>query len=347
MRRPRVAPAAAGLAALCLALSLTGCQGARDRSGQAGSATTSPPGSTAPTTSTNAPAPSAREPTVQAVIDLDGMEAYGLAVHREAVWAITYQDGTLSRVDPRTGRVSLRQRLPAVATLASAAGGLWAAAYGTSGSDASVFRIDPATAKAAVTVEAGEVCCDLTAGDGSVWAVDPHGTVVRIDPRRGRVAQRIQVRIDSTVHTNAVFAGRFLWVSSDSTPLLRVDPRTGRTTEIDVGGGVPFLADRGLLWGAAPELLWAVDAATSKVVRRIPLQDSMEVLSLGVGFGAIWVGIRHPGRIGALLRLEPGSGKVLGELDDIEIPARIAFGFGSVWVTDSASGSLYRIAPGA
>jgi len=40
------------------------------------------------------------------------------------------------------------------------------------------------------------------------------------------------------------------------------------------------------------------------VVRRMPLQDSMEVLSLGVGFG-------------------------------------------SVWVTDSASGSLYRIAPGA
>jgi hypothetical protein len=73
----------------------------------------------------------------------------------------------------------------------------------------------------------------------------------------------------------------------------------------------------------------------------------MEVLSLGVGFGAIWVGIRHPGRIGALLRLEPDSGKVLGELDDIEIPARIAFGFGSVWVTDSAGGSLYRIAPGA
>ncbi|HEX8859124.1 MAG TPA: hypothetical protein VGC06_08550 [Actinomycetes bacterium] len=37
------------------------------------------------------------------------------------------------------------------------------------------------------------------------------------------------------------------------------------------------------------------------------------------------------------MRLEPGRGKVL---------ARIAFGFGSVWVTDSASGSLYRIAPG-
>jgi hypothetical protein len=78
--------------------------------------------------------------------------------------------------------VSLRQRLPGVATLASAAGGLRAAVYGTSGTDASVFRIDPATAKAAVTVEAGEVCCDLTAGDGSVWAVDPYGAVVPGSP---------------------------------------------------------------------------------------------------------------------------------------------------------------------
>jgi streptogramin lyase len=344
MRRPAVVPVVAGVAVLCLALSLSGCLGERDRSGEVGPATTSPAASTQTSASSTG---AAGEPVVQAVIDLGGMEAYGLAVYRDAVWAITYQDSTLSRVDPRTGRVSLRQRLPAVATLASVAGGLWAAAYGASATDATVFRIDPATGKAAVTVQAGEVCCDLTAGDGSVWVVDPRGSVVRIDPERGRVAQRIEVQIDRTVHTNAVFAGRSLWVSSDSTPLFRVDPRTGRTTEIDAGGGVPFLADKGLLWGAAPELLWAVDAATGKLVKRIPLQDSMEVLSLGLGFGAIWVGIRHPGRVGALLRLDPGTGKVLGELDDIEIPARIAFGFGSVWVTDSGSGSLYRIAPRA
>jgi streptogramin lyase len=67
---------------------------------------------------------------------------------------------------------------------------------------------------------------------------------------------------------------------------------------------VPFLADKGLLWGAAPDRLWVVDPSTGKVVRRIPLPDSTEVLSLGLGFG-------------------------------------------SVWVTDSGSGSLYRISPEA
>jgi streptogramin lyase len=190
------------------------------------------------------------------------------------------------------------------------------------------------------------VCCDLTAGSGSVWAVDPRGSVLRVDPRRGRVVERFDVPIDRTVHTNAVFAGRSLWVSSDSTKLFRVDPATGATREIDVGGGVPFVAHDGRVWGAAPNLLWAVDATTGAVVKRITLDDSMEVLSLGLGFGAIWVGIRHPGRIGAVLRLDPDSGEVLGELDDVDIPARIEFGFGSVWVTDSGSGSLYRIAPG-
>ncbi len=72
----------------------------------------------------------------------------------------------------------------------------------------------------------------------------------------------------------------------------------------------------------------------------------MEVLSLGIGFGAIWVGIRHPGFIGAVLRLDPDSGAVLDEIDDVQIPARIELGFGSVWVTDSGSSSLYRISPG-
>ncbi len=196
------------------------------------------------------------------------------------------------------------------------------------------------------TVDPGEVCCDLTAGEGAVWAVDPRGSVMRIDPRDGRIVDRLEVAIDPTVHTNAVYAGGSLWVSSDSTALFRVDPGSGSTREVDTGGGVPFVADGGLVWGAAPDVLWAVDAETGEVVERIPLQDSIEVISLGIGFGAIWAGIRHVGYVGAVLRIDPATGEVLDEVSDVEIPARIAFGFGSVWVTDSGSSSLYRISPG-
>jgi hypothetical protein len=99
-----------------------------------------------------------------------------------------------------------------------------------------------------------------------------------------------------------------------------------------------------MLWGATTDELWVVDTRTGKVARRIPLTDSTEVLSLALGFDAIWVGIRHPGRVGAVLKLDATSGKQAAEIP-VDIPARIEIGFGSVWVTDSGSSSLVRITP--
>ncbi len=84
---------------------------------------------------------------------------------------------------------------------------------------------------------------------------------------------------------------------------------------------------------------------TGEVVREIDLQNSIEVISLGLGFDAIWVGIRRPGHIGTVLRLDQQSGAVVAETREVDIPARIEFGFGSVWITDSGSSSVYRISP--
>ena len=167
--------------------------------------------------------------------------------------------------------------------------------------------------------------------------------MLRIDPATNHV-KRLPVRVDRNRHTNAVYAGDSIWVSSDNTDLMRVNPQTGKITRIDVGGGVPFLTRDGLLWGASTDRLWVVDTRTGKVARSVPLTDSTEVLSLGLGFDAIWVGIRHPGRVGAVLKLDAASGKQLSEVP-VDIPARIETGFGSVWVTDSGSRSLVRISP--
>jgi hypothetical protein len=54
---------------------------------------------------------------------------------------------------------------------------------------------------------------------------------------------------------------------------------------------------------------------------------------------------RHPplGRVGALVQLDAATGAVRGELRDIDIPARIEVGFGSVWVTDSGGSSVFRV----
>ncbi len=109
---------------------------------------------------------------------------------------------------------------------------------------------------------------------------------------------------------------------------------------------MPFVVHEGLVWGASPTEIWAVDPASGQVAERIPIDGSTEVLSLNFdGDGDIWVGIRRAGRVGAVLQLDRASGTVKTELRDVDIPARIEFGFGSIWVTDSGGSSLYRIAP--
>lgn len=283
---------------------------------------------------------------VAATIDLGGKELLGLAVDDTAVWAVAYQAGSLSKVDPVTQKVVQTVRLdrPAASVLTTA-GAVWVASYGGGPADSRLYRLDPATAAVIATVDPGEVCCDLTEGGGAVWAVDPRGSVVGLDPATNAITRRFPVTVDRNAHTNVVYAGGALWVSSDTTKLFRVDPVTGATTGFDVGGGVPFLARDGLVWGAAPTEVWTVDEKSGAVTRRIPLTNSIEVISLEIGFGSVWVGIRRPGRVGAVLRLDQASGRPLAELREIDIPARIAIGFGSVWVTDSGTSSLFRITP--
>jgi len=232
------------------------------------------------------------------VIDIGGGEVLGLTVQDDAVWAISFREGSIARIDPSSDAVVLNERLGAGAATALSAGPqLWVGGYGM-GSSSKLFRVDPSTGDAIAEVSPGQMCCDLAAGADRIWAIDPGGDLLGIDPMRRRVADRFPVPFDADVHTNVVFGGGSVWVGSDGMALSQIDPATGSIERtIDTGGGPPFLAHGGLVWGAAPERLWAVDPGTGEVVRSIPLDDSMEVISLGIGMGSIWAGIRHPGYV--------------------------------------------------
>ncbi len=321
---------------LVMVLALAGC---------GTTAPTTPPGLTTPAgpATSAGPASSAGGLRVRQVIDTGGGEVLGLAIHGDAVWAVAYDAGAVVKIDPASGRVVATVTPgPGVASVLSAGDSVWVAAYGGPGSSR-LYRIDPGSARVVASIDTGEVCCDLSAGGASIWAVDPNGAVLRVDPARNVVAQRFPVGLERNVHVNAVYAGDSVWVSSDPSPLTRIRISNGSSAQIATGGGVPFVARDGLVWGAAATQLWAVDQMTGAVVRTVALADSIEVLSLNLDADSIWVGIRRPGRVGALLRLDSRTGQVRGELRDIQIPARIEIGFGSVWVTDSGSRAVYRV----
>jgi len=233
------------------------------------------------------------------------------------------------------------QALPGGASTALAAeGALWVASYpGRS----TLTKLEPSDLSTIDSSSPGELCCDLTFGDGALWAADPGGRVLRIQPATLVVADEYPVTLDRNAHTNLVYADGYVWVSSDSTDLMRLDPATGETTPFDVGGGVPFFARDGLVWGASTDEVWAVDSRTGEERQRVRLQDSIEVMALELDdSNMLWVGLRHPGRRGAVVRVDASTGAEFGEVP-VDIPARIVLGFGSAWVTDSGSSLVYRL----
>ena len=68
----------------------------------------------------------------------------------DAVWAVSYDTSTLSKIDPATNTVVASVEAPGGASAASLPSGLWVAAYGNAGH---LYKIDPETATIALTVD--------------------------------------------------------------------------------------------------------------------------------------------------------------------------------------------------
>ena len=297
---------------------------------------------------TDAPPPTTALPSdavgIEASIDIGGGEALGLAADADHVWAVSFEGSSLVAVDPASNEVGATVDLDEGAASALAVGGeIWVLAYPMAGGS-SLTRVDGQTAAVTGTSPTDELCCDLSADAEGLWAIDPNGAALRFGLGSGELVERYEIDVDRNVHVNGVFAGGAYWYSSDTTPLSRLDPRSGAVDTFDVGGGVPFLARDGLLWGASATEVWAVDDATGRVVETIAVPDSIEVISLEVTEDDVFVGMRHPGHRGAVLQLDRTSGVELAAID-VDIPARMVIRFGSVWVTDSGSSLVYRLGP--
>src|SRR5256885_9309247 len=109
-----------------------------------------------------------------------------------------------------------------------------------------------------------------------------------------------------------VAVGREAFVSSDHTPLRRVALGTMKVTAtIDVGGGIPFVVRDGLVWGARPDAIWALDPKTNRLVPTIPLDDGREILALDIPGTEAWIGAPRA-RTGYVLRLYLSDGPPVG-----------------------------------
>lgn len=311
-----------------------------------------------------------REPVVAIPLD---HAATQVVVGEGGVWVAGGEPGPVTRLDPATNEIVGRFPGEYCAGMAVGEGAVW-----VSGPGDEIVRIDPASNEVttarrdARAADCGELSRAVFVEAGWVWMTGHFNTIERIDPRTYDVTT-IDVPGEGT-HDVAALDG-MIWVDSwkeweeSPTSLVGIDPATGEVVSKIPIPVSEFTAGFGSLWwprptdgalsvdmgppynvepGSVVEDIARIDPSTGSIIAtvKLPLElplDQGEV-HVAIGEGAVWVsGGSHPNQV---LRIDPATNEILGEVA-LETPARdIAAGEGAVWVTDG-EGTLYRIDPDA
>jgi branched-chain amino acid transport system substrate-binding protein len=163
-----------------------------------------------------------------------------IVVAAGAVWARN-PDHTVSRIDPKTGRLVATIDIEAD-SIAADDDGVWVV-NGTA-----VTRIDPGTNRVGRTIRlASQDTSGIAVGAGKVWvAADRDGVVWQIQPGPQPVTRSIAVSVGAeyiAFGAGAVWAGNYI----DET-VARIDPRTNKVTHVPVGAVQALAAGAGGAW---------------------------------------------------------------------------------------------------
>lgn len=277
---------------------------------------------------------------VRSVISV-GVDPLILAVAGGRVWTLNFGDGTLSRIDPGTGEVTVLD-VGEVAGVASGGEDLWVARDqkvvarldGATGDEELSFR--PASRRLFALRDAGFLAVEF----GSVWLTVPGGggrapqTLWRIDAESGRVLARIPIGPNPIPPVAAEGA---VWVlTAGDRVLTRIDPATNAPLDVEVG-----LAPWGVAGGAGSVWIgdagrdrevWRLDPTTGEALARIPLAGE-EVRGLAFGRGLLWVATGS-----GVTVIDPETDKVsgriqLGEFAPDTGPIGVGYLNGEVWVS--------------
>ena len=223
-----------------------------------------------------------------------------------AVWVVDRLRGRLVKVSPDYGTVLVTSKVGSTATLstiddrfdvspwsvAAGAGGTWI----TDGSSM-LHRAEPRKGKIVRRYDMRVPLNGVAVGEGAVWAISgSSATVLRIDPRSGKVTARIVIvasRGTQSPYPIALAVGLgSVWVlNATAATVTRIDPRqAGVTTTIPLGiERVPrrIAVGAGAAWVAnADGTLARIDAATN-ALKTTSIAPSL--YDVAVGARGVWV----------------------------------------------------------
>ena len=205
-----------------------------------------------------------------------------------------------------------------------------------------VVRVDPATGSVTTLAHLDGPPCGIAWADGSLWVgvLQAH-QLLRLDPGSGEVQQTIALAGDPW---DVQPGGGRVWVVDRGVPaVIGFDAKTGTP-------GPMFTTDftaTGLAYvdGHA----WVAVRGTRQVIRLTAGGDAAETSQdagsqptwFADGGGSLWV----TDLSGAVIRIDPASGRAAAAVQLDGMPRDPVFAFGALWVAESSHGILYRISP--
>ena len=285
-----------------------------------------------------------------------GATPAAVAVAGGAVWVLNADDQTISRVDAQTKEVRTLAIGATPTDLAAAGDGVWVGNGGKlaqtqfAGTTAvALTRLDARTGAVVANVplpRAGSTRSNaaqnhIALAAGSVWAIAPDFSLVRIDPGQNKVSA-----VARGVAAVAVAADRgAVWVLSDQGTLARIEARSNRVTaRVDVPAtGLSDLAvGGGSVWATDPYqgTLWRIDPGTHVAERTIDVGAGAD--SVAFGLGSVWIANSVQG---TLSRVDPATNRVLRTIPLGSTPRAVAVGEGRVWVAVAGERSLTAARP--
>lgn len=154
-----------------------------------------------------------------------------------SLWVLTNENGTdsgtLSRIDPKSGKVIANIALKPKSHAAIFA---FESVWVTSTGGGSVTRIDPHTNAMVAEIPVHAAPRFIAASADSVWVLcQGDGSLARIDPLTNRVVATIAVGVPGEGGDLSIGEG-YVWVSAEGVPLSQIDPRTNNLIRQYVGG---------------------------------------------------------------------------------------------------------------
>ncbi len=267
-------------------------------------------------------------------IPLSGTAPGALVLVGDRAWVLAGEGGSLMEVDLVAGRElrSIEVGFGATHLAVLDAGVAAVGRFDDSGNGSHLVLADLRTEEIR-GVPTGALGGLALGEDGIVWALEQADRLLKVDTPSGEIVAQLDVDIGKNVHLEVQWGAGSAWVGSDGTPVLRVggDDVAIQAT-IAVPSGLPFTFEDGLVWGAGPAALWAIDPATDEVVRDVAIDGVIEILGMAVEGDEVWLAVRRPGYVGRVLRVALPTGNVIGEFD-VGLPAAVKLGADRAWVS--------------